>query len=113
LLHFHKRNEDSRASSTSSQYTCEYDNEKNEVNIIEIQFFILNYDHSKFESFGKIIDSKLMLKVEEVDYLNELGLIKLNGITESNLFNILISQKGLYNKAIYGYFRRSGSIICW
>ena len=74
---------------------------------------MLNHDHSKFESYGRIVDSKLILNLEEVDYLNELGLIKLNGITDVNLLNTLISQKSLFNKTIYGYFRRSGSIICW
>lgn len=102
-----------RLNSCNPQYICEYSKDRNEVNKSLKKFFIEKFDRTKFESYGKIVDSKLLLNVEEVDYLLEIGYVKLNGMTENELLNILISQKSLFNKAIFGYFRRSGTIICW
>ena len=53
------------------------------------------------------------LSIEEVDYLYEIDIIVVKEMTEEMIMKSLLNEKGLFNKVIYGYFRRSGSIICW
>ena len=72
-----------------------------------------DFDNSKFLSFGIIKDSILYLAIEEVDYLWELNIIKIKDMKKTTFFEIYLEQKTLFNKAIYGYFRRSVTIICW
>jgi len=67
-------------------------------------YFIKNFENSKFESFGIIKEGILFLSPNEVFYLNQIGLLK---IEEEE--NFIYENISLIN--LYSYLRRSGKII--
>ena len=95
---FYKNNEDIyNKSINESKFLCNYDKDNK-------LFYIKEFDHSKFDSFGILKDKILYLSYNEVFYLNQIGLIK---IQEEK--NLIYDNIDLIN--LYSYLRRSGKII--
>jgi len=98
LDNFYKNNEELlNKSIKDSKYLCNYDKDNK-------LFFIKEFDINKFESFGIIKNGILFLSLNEVFYLNQIGLIK---IEEEE--NLIYENIDLIN--LYSYLRRSGKII--
>ena len=95
---FYKNNEDIyNKSINESKFLCNYDKDNK-------LFYIKEFAHSKFDSFGILKDKILYLSFNEVFYLNQIGLIK---IQEEK--NLIYDNIDLIN--LYSYLRRSGKII--
>ena len=98
LDNFHKNNNEILIESIKdTKYLCNYDKDNK-------LFFIKKFENNKFESFGVIKNGILFLSFNEVFYLNQIGLIK---IEEEE--NLIYENIDLIN--LYSYLRRSGKII--
>jgi hypothetical protein len=98
LDNFYKNNNEFlKKTIQDTNYLCNYDKDNK-------LFFLNKFDNNKFESFGVLKNGILFLSLNEVFYLNQIGLIK---IEEEE--NLIYENIDLIN--LYSYLRRSGKII--
>lgn len=95
LIEFYDKNNEK---AFTPKYKCNYNNEKN-------YYYITEYDHQTFESFGLIKDKELILTSTEVWYLHQIELIALDG------FKLYLSEENIPMFHLYSYLRRSGKIV--
>jgi hypothetical protein len=98
LDNFYKNNNEFlKKTIQDTNYLCNYDKDNK-------LFFLNKFDNNKFESFCVLKNGILFLSLNEVFYLNQIGLIK---IEEEE--NLIYENIDLIN--LYSYLRRSGKII--